>query len=80
MKIDFEFETQYGVFRDALYLADNHSLTEAELQAMKLARLDAWVSIIENPPLPEPEYVEIGGVQYEKIQVDGQTVLKPVEI
>ena len=54
MKIDFEFTTHYGVFRDALYLDDDHQLTEGEINALKQERLDNWLLIIENPP----EFVE----------------------
>lgn len=49
MKIDFEFTTPYGVFRDALYLDDDHQLTEAEVNALKQERLDNWLAIIESP-------------------------------
>jgi hypothetical protein len=49
MKIDFEFDTSYGVFRDALHLLDDHTFTEEEIQAMKQQRLDNWMSIV-NPP------------------------------
>jgi hypothetical protein len=80
MKIDFEFETKYGVYRDALYLDDNHNFTEQEIDAMKQQRVDNWLYGIENPPTPEPEYVEIDGVQYEKVDVNGQVVLKPVGV
>ena len=79
MKIDFEFTTPYGVFRDALYLDDDHQLSEVEINALKQERLDNWLYAIENPPAPEPETVEIDGVLYEKVDVDGQIVLKPVE-
>lgn len=79
MKIDFEFTTPYGVFRDALYLNDDHQLTEAEITALKQERLDNWLDAVENPPAPEPEIVEIDGVLYEKVDVDGQIFLKPVE-
>jgi hypothetical protein len=79
MKIDFEFTTPYGVFRDALYLDDNHQLTEAEINALKQERLDNWLDAVENPPTSEPETVEIDGVLYENVDVDGQIVLKPVE-
>jgi len=51
MKIDFEFETKYGKYSDALYLPDDHTFTDDEIQAMKQQRLDAWVSFIENPPI-----------------------------
>lgn len=75
--MDFEFETSYGKFRDALYLPEDHNFTEEQINAMKQERLDNWVYAIENPP-PAPEYVEIDGVQYEKVEIDGQVVLKPV--
>ena len=50
IKLDFEFETQYGVYRDALYLEDNHTFIEQEIDAMKQQRVDNWIDIIENPP------------------------------
>lgn len=78
MKIDFSFETQYGVFRDALYLEDNNELTEQEINALKQERLDNWLAIIENPPLSEVKILDIDGVLYEEIQMNGQTFLKPV--
>lgn len=56
VKIDFEFETKYGIFRDALLLPDEHNMTEEELQAMKQKRLDNWLAIIEAPaPDTSPE-------------------------
>jgi hypothetical protein len=58
MKIDFEFETKYGVYRDALYLEDNHNFTEQEVDAMKQQRVDNWLDAVENPPEPEPVEIE----------------------
>ena len=40
MKIDFEFETEYGRFRDSLTLPDNVVYGEDEIQAMKEQRRD----------------------------------------
>lgn len=79
MQIIFEFTTKHGVYRDALYLDDDHTLSEAEINALKQERLDNWLDVVENPPTPEPDIVEIDGVVYEKIELDGQIVLKPVE-
>ena len=79
MKIDFEFTTQYGIFRDALYLNDDHQLTDVAINALKQERLDNWLYAVENPPAPEPEVVEIDGIRYEKINLDGQTALKSLE-
>jgi hypothetical protein len=78
VKVDFEFTTPHGVFRDALYLNDD-KLSESELNDLKQKRLDNWLAAIENPPAPEPETVEIDGMLYEKVDVDGQIVLKPME-
>jgi hypothetical protein len=47
IKIDFEFDTKYGVYRDALYLDENHTFTDDEIQVMKKQRVDNWVSVIE---------------------------------
>jgi len=73
MKIDFEFETKYGVFRDALHLPDDHTFTETELNYLKKERLDNWIAILEAPPTPEVESVtqqnsiEVFGKIYEKL-------------
>lgn len=58
MQIIFTFETKYGPFTDALYLDENHTLTEAEIEAMKQARLSNWIAFIESPPPEEIQTVE----------------------
>ena len=52
MQIIFEFQTEYGVFRDALHLPDDHGFTDAEIDAMKQERLDNWIAIVK-PPVDE---------------------------
>lgn len=54
VSIEFEFDTQYGTFRDALVLPDDHGLSDAELEAMKQQRLDNWISVITAPPVDTP--------------------------
>ena len=49
IKIDFEFETQYGKFGDALHLSDDHGLSEVDIEAMKQQRLANWLTIFETP-------------------------------
>lgn len=73
MKIDFEFQTEHGLFRDALHLFDNHNLSEEQLQAMKEQRRDAWIAVVSAPPVEEPEqdYIEIDGVRYAKVSDNG---------
>lgn len=48
IKIDFEYTTQYGVFRDALHLLENHNLTEKEIVTMKEERLNNWLAIVTS--------------------------------
>lgn len=52
IKIDFEFDTSCGVFRDALHLPDDHGLSDAEIQALKEQRLANWLAVV-NPPAVE---------------------------
>ena len=69
MKIEFEFDTQYGVFRDSILLPDDHTLSESDIENIKLERLNNFVYAVENPPVaPEPEYIEIDGVKYLKAE------------
>jgi hypothetical protein len=53
MKIDFEFETPYGKFADALWFPDDQPLpSPAELEAMKEQRLTNWLALVtpQDPP------------------------------
>ena len=69
IKIDFEFQTIHGVFRDALHLADDHGLNDEQIEAMKAERRDAWVAVVTAPPVEESEldYIEVDGVRYVKV-------------
>ena len=53
MKIDFEFDTPHGLFRDALHLSDDHTFTDAEIEAMKQERVDNWIAVVTAPPTEE---------------------------
>lgn len=59
IKIDFEFDSQYGVFRDALHLPEDHGFTDAEIEAMKQQRLDNWLAIVNAPPIEENVIEEV---------------------
>jgi hypothetical protein len=73
IKIDFEFDTKHGKFKDALNLPDNHTYSDAEIQAMKEQRRDNWINLIENPLPPDPSQappeipmsVEVEGETYQ---------------
>jgi len=45
-------------FSDSLHLADNHGLTDAEIEAMKQARYDKWHDFVTNPPAVVDEPAE----------------------
>jgi len=47
MQIIFNFNTKHGVFRDALYLEDDHTFTPEEVDAMKMQRLHNWWAVVD---------------------------------
>ena len=52
MKIDFEYTTQYGTFRDALWFPDDQPMpSDVEIEDMKAQRLNNWIAIITAPPV-----------------------------
>lgn len=59
VKIDFEFDTPHGVFRDALHLPEDHGMSDAEIDAMKQQRLDNWLAIVNPPPVESPPEQEV---------------------
>jgi hypothetical protein len=46
IKIDFE-RGEAPVYRDALYLPADHTLTDAEIEAMKDERYNNWVALVQ---------------------------------
>jgi hypothetical protein len=60
MKIDFEIQTNYGMYRDALYFPDDQVPNDSEIEAMKQARVANWIDFILNPP-PINESVQDNG-------------------
>lgn len=53
MKIDFQFDTPYGKFSDALYFADDAVPDDATIEAMKKERFDNWVLAVSTPSVEE---------------------------
>lgn len=54
MQIRFTFDTAFGQFSDALYLDEDHTFTDAEVDAMKQERLTNWLAVVN----PSPEQIE----------------------
>lgn len=56
IRIDFEFDTPYGKYADALLFPDDQPLpSDAEIEAMKQERLTNWLNAINQPPYEEPQ-------------------------
>ena len=53
IKIDFEFTTEFGIFKDALYLPDDHALSDNEIEVIKKERVDNWLAIVNPAPIEE---------------------------
>lgn len=51
MKIDFQFETQYGKFCDALHFEDFAIPSDEDIEDMKQQRLNNWIAHITAPQL-----------------------------
>lgn len=47
--INFEFQTEFGLFSDAIVLPDELILSDADIEAEKQNRLSQWLAIV-NPP------------------------------
>lgn len=87
MKIDFEFTTKYGVFRDALHLPDDHGLNDQQLEDMKQERLNNWLSILDAPaqeevsPAPPPSpTINIAGEAYNLLEGVPPSGAKLIEV
>jgi len=83
MKIDFEFDTPHGVFRDALHLPDDHGYSDAEIEQLKQQRVSNWIAVVTAPPEPEPEIagtIEIAGETYMKLEGVPPSGAKLVEV
>jgi hypothetical protein len=46
---NFEFDCEYGVFKDAIVLDDNIIISDDDLQLMKQKRFDDWYAIVTAP-------------------------------
>jgi len=53
IQIIFERGEDPYLFRDALYLPEDHSFTNAEIEQMKDDRYKAWYDLVTRPPMPD---------------------------
>ena len=88
IKIDFEFDSSYGVFRDALHLPEDHTFTDAEIQAMKQERYDNWWAAVNAPPAetteetptPPAQTINIAGEDYVLLEGTPASGAKLIEV
>ena len=53
VKIDFEFDSPYGKYADAIVLLDGQTMTDAEIEIMKQDRYNRWLAAVASPPTEE---------------------------
>ena len=58
IKIDFEFDSEFGKYRDAIVLEDGHGLSDEQINEMKQQRLAAWTAAIVAAMQESEEEVE----------------------
>lgn len=62
IRIDFIYSDETFNYSDALYLPEDHTFTDEQIEAMKKERFDNWLTFIKNPP-PGPtdqELIDMG--------------------
>lgn len=59
IKIDFEFQTTFGVYKDALYFVEDTLPSPEEVESLKNERLQNWINAITQVP-PPPEQFNAG--------------------
>lgn len=70
MKIDFEFQTEYGKFADALHFNDDEPLpSDEEIEALKQQRLNNWVAAVSHVPTEE-ELAQMAALQAQAEQAE----------
>ena len=53
MVIKFEMTDGVNTLRDAIVLPEGVTMTDAKIEAMKQQRFDAWLVVINTPPVEE---------------------------
>ena len=51
IKIDFEMTDGTYNYRDALYLPEDHSFSDADIEQMKQDRFARWIAVVTAPPV-----------------------------
>jgi hypothetical protein len=62
VQIAFTYTDGTFDYSDALYLPEDHTFTEDQIEAMKKERFDNWKAFITNPP-PGPTDEELAAIK-----------------
>lgn len=46
VKVEIEFESAFGMFRDAITLPDDHGFSKEEIEAIKQQRFQKWLELV----------------------------------
>lgn len=57
IKIDYTKTDGTYTLQDAIYLPDDHALTDVEIEKMQQERFDTWVAIITSPEVATEEVI-----------------------
>jgi hypothetical protein len=58
IKIEFEFDSEHGVYRDAIVLPDDHTLIISEIESIKIQRFENWKAhIVAASEVTEEEII-----------------------
>lgn len=52
-QVKIEYITKYGIYKDAIYLPNDHSYTEDEISIMKQQKFDNWFASMTNSSIEE---------------------------
>lgn len=63
IKIDFEILMKHGVFKDAIYLPEEHTYTEQQIEDMKQARYQAWLDHVDTMSSADAPAPLVSGVE-----------------
>jgi hypothetical protein len=71
IKIDFEFDSEYGKYRDAIVLEDNHGVSDNQIDAIKQQRFENWKAhIIAASEVTEEETEAAQAEEYAEEQTE----------
>jgi hypothetical protein len=52
-KIDFEIQTPYGKYCDALHFWEGQIPSDEEIETLKQERVNNWIAVLTGPSPPE---------------------------